>query len=349
MKKAVTMAALAKELGISESAVSKALNDYPDISPETKKAVRGKAEEMGYSPNLLARNLAKKTSSFVGVVIRDVSSVYGEMFKALNASARRRGLNLILYDTGYDPAIERDAVQNLVDTRAMGIVVVPVSEEIGPIREIAGNRTPVVFLGGKVRADSVNYVCSDSAAGTQAALEHLTGLGHKKIVMLCDSKVSHSRSRKMAVYREWMRRLGQEERILFSDAADGDLCEAGKRLGRRLLDSGNDFTALFAVKDTLAIGAVGALREAGVRVPEDVSAVGYDGIDASALPLIGLTTVAQPRAEMAEKIMEILCRHAEDPASPPEHYLARPGLIIRGSTAAPSPLSPLAGLPAEGF
>ena len=75
MRKTVTLAALAKELGLSESAVSKALNDYPDISPETKKLVRGKADELGYSPNLLARNLAKKTSNFVGIVIRDVSSI----------------------------------------------------------------------------------------------------------------------------------------------------------------------------------------------------------------------------------------------------------------------------------
>ncbi len=334
MRKTVTLAALAKELGLSESAVSKALNDYPDISPETKKLVRGKADELGYSPNLLARNLAKKTSNFVGVVIRDVSSIYGEMFKSLNAVARRRGLHLILYDTNNDPLIERDCVQNLIDTMAMGIVVVPVSEDISGIRKMTKNRVPVVYLGGKVRTDSVNYVCSDSSAGTQTALRHLIGLGHRKIVMLCDHKVSNSRSRKTAMYRQMIREIGERERILISGGEE-DLTEAGCRLGRRLLSSGEEFTALFAVKDMLAVGALSALKEAGISVPGRVSVVGYDGTDASALPLIGLTTIAQPRMEMAEKILDILCRKAEDPSAAPEHYLARPELIIRGSTASP--------------
>ena len=332
MGKTVTMAALARELGLSESAVSKALNDYPDISPETKKLVRGKADELGYSPNLLARNLAKKTSNFVGVVIRDVSSIYGEMFKSLSMVARRNHLNLILYDTNNDRSIEKDCIQNLIDTMAMGIVVVPVSEDIAPIRRMTRNRAPVVYLGGKVRSDSVNYVCSDSAWGTELALRHLMEQGHRKIVMLCDSKVSTSRSRKIAVYQKTMRRLGQPERILYSEGEESGLAEAGYRLGRRLLADGTDFTAVFAVKDTLAIGAIGAFREAGVRVPEQVSVVGYDGIEADALPLIGLTTVAQPRMAMAEAVMEILRRHAEDPASPPEHALAKPELIVRRST-----------------
>lgn len=332
MRKTVTMAILAKELGLSESAVSKALNGYPDISPETKKLVRSKADELGYSPNMMARNLAKKTSNFVGVVIRDVSSIYGEMFKSLNTVARRYGLNLILYDTNNDPAIEAACIQNLMDSMAMGIVVVPVSENIEQIRKMTRNRVPVVYLGGKVRDDSVNCVCSDSAIGTELALRHLVEQGHRRIVMLCDHKTSNSRSRKMQMYQELMHSIGQEEQILYSDAAEYDMAEAGYRLGKRLLVSGMEFTALFVVKDLLAIGVIGALNEAGIKVPEQVSVVGYDGIDASALPLVGLTTVSQPRMEMAEAIIDILRRHAEEPTSAPEHYLAKPELIIRNST-----------------
>ena len=115
MQKPVTMRMLAKELGLSLSAVSKALNDYPDIGPETKALVLNKAAELGYSPNILARNLARKTSDFVGVVIRDITSIYGEMFKSLNAAARQYGLHLILYDTDNDRAVEKQCIQNLID------------------------------------------------------------------------------------------------------------------------------------------------------------------------------------------------------------------------------------------
>ena len=333
MGKKVTLSMLARELGLSESAVSKALNDYPDIGPETKKLVRSKAEELGYSPNMMARNLAKKTSNFVGVVLRDVNSIYGEMFKALNTVARRHGLNLILYDTNNDSAIETACVQNLMDSMAMGIVIVPVSEDVDHIRKMTGNRVPVVYLGGKVRDDAVNYVCSDSAAGTEAALRHLVERGHRKIVMLCDQKTSGTKSRKVQKYRELMRSFWQEERIQYCDAAECGMAEAGYRLGKQLLKSGMDFTALYAENDLLAIGAAGALKEAGIKVPERVAVVGYDGMDAAAFQLVGLTTVEQPRMEMAEKTIGILLRHAEDPDAAPEHYVAKPKLIIRSSTA----------------
>ena len=335
MRKPVTIRTLASELGLSVSAVSKALNDYPDIGTETKALVQRKAEELGYTPNLLARNLAKKTSPFVGVVIRDVSSVYGEMFKSLSEVARRYGLHLILYDTNNDAAVEKWCVQNLIDSVAMGIVIVPVSEDVDEICTMAKGRVPVVFLGGKVRDNAFNYVSADSRVGTEMALRHLIGLGHERIAMVFDYKSSNSRSTKLEVYRQVMRELGQEERVFYGSGEDTDIMESGYVQGRRILTSGANITAVFAVKDMMAIGVVRAFQEAGKRVPEDVSVVGYDGIDAAALPMIGLTTVAQPRMEMAERIIDILNRHASDPSTPPEHYLAKPELIERKSSASP--------------
>ena len=328
----MTLAALARELGLSESAVSKAMNDYPDISPATKKLVREKADELGYSPNLLARNLARKTTNFVGIVIRDVSSIYGEMYKSLALAARRRGLHLILYDTGNSLSLEQESIENLIHTRAMGIVIVPVSEDAAPIRRQTRSKVPVVFLGGKVRSDEVNYVCSDTSAGTAIALRHLIDLGHRKIVMLCDHKASSSRSRRIAMYQAMMSELESEGQIFTIDPAETDLAQAGYTLTRQLLSSGTRFTALYACKDMLAIGAMGALAEAGIRIPGQVSVVGYDGTDAAALPMIRLTTIAQPRLEMAEHVMDILCRHAENLTAAPEHCLVLPELISRNTT-----------------
>lgn len=333
MRNKVTIAALAKELGLSQSAVSKALNDYPDISPETKRLVRSKAAELGYSPNAFARNLAKKTSNFVGVVINDMSCVYGEMFKALNMEARRHGLNLILYDTNNDPDTEAECMRSLLDMMPLGIVVAPVDEHIEQIRKMTENRVPVVYLGENIRDDSVNHVRVDGKAGMERALRHLIDKGHRKIVMLCDHEPFVSQNEKVKVYQEWMRRLWQQEQILYSDAQDRNPAEAGYRLGKRLLTSRMEYTAVIAVSDLLAIGAIGALREAGVKVPQQVAVVGHDGINASALPSVGLTTVAQPREKMAETIIDILRRHAQDPASAPEHIVVKPELIIRNSTA----------------
>ena len=333
MQKPVTMRMLAKELGLSLSAVSKALNDYPDIGTETKTLVLSKAAELGYSPNILARNLARKTSNFVGVVIRDVSSIYGEMFKSLNEVARRCDLHLILYDTNNDTDVEKWCVQNLIDSMVMGLVVTPVSEDVSGIVEMARGRVPLVFLGGKVTDAAVNCVCSDSTAGTEMALRYLIAGGHRRIAMVCDHKKSSSRSSKLAVYRRLMGEIGEPERVFYSSEADGDIMQAGYCQGRRLLGSGEDVTAVFVVRDVMALGVIQALTEAGVKVPEQISVIGYDGIDAAALPMVHLTTVAQPRMEMAEKIIDILRRHAEDPDAAPEHYQAMPELVVRGSSA----------------
>lgn len=335
----MTLAALARELGLSESAVSKALNDYPDISPATKKLVREKADALGYSPNLLARNLARKTSSFVGLVIRDVSSIYGEMYRSLHLAARQRGLHLILYESNNSLSLEQESVENLLRTKAMGMVIVPASEDVSALRRLTRNRLPVVFLGNRIRRDDVNYVCTDTAAGTEIALRHLIDCGHRKIVLLCDRKSSGSRSRRVATYQTLMNQIGEESRIFTVDSEEPDPAQAGYALTRQLLASGIRFTALCAGKDALAIGAMGALTEAGIRIPDQVSVVGYDGIDAARLPLIRLTTVAQPRREIAEAVIDILCRHAEDLGAPPEHRLIRPELILRNSTG-PVPTDP---------
>ena len=334
MVKTVTMKDIADALGLSLSAVSKSLNDYPDISPETKALVQAKAAEMKYKPNLLARNLAKQTSTFVGVVIRDVDSIYGEMYKSLCELARQMNLHLILYDTNNDREVEKRCVQNLIDTMALGIVIVPVSEEVTTLCEMTKDRIPVVFLGGKVTIPSVNYVCSDSEVGTRMALEHLIQLGHKNIAMVCDYKISASRSKKLKVYRQVMRELGEKERIFNGSENGMSNLESGYHLGKQVLASDEDITAVFAVKDMMAIGVMQAIQEAGKRIPEDIAVVGYDGINAAALPMIQLTSVSQPRMEMAEVILNILDRHAEDPSLPAEHYLAQPELIIRGSTDA---------------
>ena len=151
--------------------------------------------------------------------------------------------------------------------------------------------------------------------------------------MLCEQKTSDVQRRKIQVYQETMRSIWQREQIYYCDSPECDLSEAGYRLGKRLLASKAEFTGLIAANDLLAIGALGAMKEMGMRVPEQVSIVGYDGINASALPLIGLTTMALPRIKMAEKIIDILRRHAMNPESAPEHYLVKPELIIRSSTS----------------
>ena len=331
MQKPVTIKTIAKEMGLSVSAVSKALNGYSDINTETKARIARKAAEMGYSPNIMARSLVKKSSNFVGIVIRDISSVYGEMFKALNDVAREKGLNLILYDTNRDAGQELVCVQNLIDSMAMGIIIAPVSGNVSEITKLCRGRVPVVFLGGHVTDNNENFVASDGDIGAGIAMDHLIEQGHRDIALICGRIRPDAEDRKVAAYKAKMKGLGLPERI-FSETGSGiDLITSGYRQMNRILESDQSVSAVFAVKDMMAIGAMKAIREAGLRVPEDISVIGYDGIDAAALPMIDLTTVAQPREEMAEQIISILTRHVEDDTLPAEHFFARPVLMERRS------------------
>ena len=331
MQKPVTIKTIAKELGLSVSAVSKALNNYSDINPETKRRVAAKAEELGYSPNILARSLVKKSSNFVGVVIRDVSNVYGEMFRELNDAARRKGLSLVLYDTNRDPELELRCVQTMIDSMAMGIIIVPTGKDVSDIRRMCRGRVPVVYLGSNVTDERDNFITVDAETGSRMAMEHLIGLEHREIAFICDRANTASQRSKIAVYRETMRHLGQKERIYQEADPEGNLVRYGYRQAKSMLAAGGKVTAVFAAKDKIAIGVIQAIREAGFRVPEDISVIGYDGINAAELPMIDLTTVAQPREELAEKIIDILTRHEEDSTAPAEHYWLRPVLIERGS------------------
>lgn len=331
IQKPVTIKTIAKELGLSVSAVSKALNGYSDINPETKLRVTLKADELGYSPNMLARSLVKKTSNFVGVVIRDVTTVYGEMFKALNNAARENGLNLILYDTNRDAGQESICVKNLIDSMAMGIVIAPVSKDVSAVRKLCKGRVPVVYLGGRATDERENFVATNSDMGARMAMDHLISLGHRDIALICDPPGSPSSRSNMTVYQEKMRALGRKERFFTEADMNGDSMAYGYRQAKKMLENRGEVTAVFAVRDMMAIGAIQAIRESGLRVPEDISVIGYDGIDAAALPLISLTTVAQPREEMANQIIRILMRRVEDPNLPPEHFYACPILTERKS------------------
>ena len=334
MKKAVTIKTLAAELNLSTAAISMALNDKPGINPETKTLILKKAAERGYHPNIVARSLVKRSSNFVGVMIRDVSSIYGELYKSLNTVAREYGLNLLLYDTNNDAEIEKSCIRNLIETMAMGVIIAPVTGDAGVISRMTKGKMPVVFIGGRVKDASCNYVCTDSGAGARMAVQYLQSLGHKHIALITDHKQSESRSSRVEAYCQKMLEIGEPSIICYGEDEGDGIIASGYQAGQRLLTEHPEVTGIFVAKDIMAIGVMKAIGDAGLKMPEDISVVGYDGIDAAALPMIELTSVTQPRMEMAERIIDILRHHASDPSSPPEHYLARPELVVRKSSGA---------------
>lgn len=333
MLDSVTIKMIAGEIGYSISTVSKALNDYPDIGEKTRRKIIEKATQMGYVPNLMARSLVKKSSHIISVIVPDIAtSIYGEIFKSLQYSCRDREINLFLCDCDRNLELEIEYVKAALENQVMGIIIAPLSSDISHIRTIVSDRIPVVYVGGKVCDVRENFVSSDNTRGAEYGMEYLFSLGHRDIVAITDDGSSISCMKRIQAYENKMISMHLKPRVLISGKREADVQKTGYLLAKELIASKHFPTAIFAVKDLLAVGVIHALQENGIRVPEDVSILGYDDISIAALPMLELTTVAQPKKEMSEHALRILLEQVEGlNAIPKSNYYSHPQLVVRKS------------------
>ena len=336
MHKTVTIKTIATELGLSVSAVSKALNNYPDINENTRQTVIKKAVEMGYSPNLLARSLVKNNSNSIGIVIRDTSTIYGELFKPLSRAALSRNLTIVMGDSNRNTNLEMRHIRAMIDSRVMGLIIAPVGHDTTEIDNAVAGRFPVVYLGSHVTDPDKSFVTVDNDYGTKLALDYLLRLGHRKIGFVSDIKTGSATNIKLNAYKREMSAKRIHPAVFIDDRDDGDLVLAAYRLADRILSYPEKLTAVFAVKDMLAAALMQALRDKGVSVPGEISVIGYDGAEISSFPMVNLTTIAQPKKEIAEKLIDLIVRLDEAGTEKRvEKYYAKPSLVIRTSCAEP--------------
>ncbi len=330
----VTIKDIAKKAGVSPAAVSKALNGQPDIGESTKERILSISRELGYTPNRIARSLVTKGNKTVGVLIPDISTpIYPSIYKGINETAVKYGYTLLLGDTKRSLKSERDYILTMMENRVSGLLVSPVSNSIDHLEEVVKGQIPIIYFGGKVNDSMDNYVGIDNYRGAVLAMNHLADLGHHDIVMLCDDLVTKTRQDRVSGYRNVMEREGFEPRILV-DRGGLKGRECGYITTKKLLESDKKLpTAIFALNDLMAIGVMEALSEKGLQVPRDVSVVGYDDISFASLPMIGLTTVWQPKFKVGEMAMELLYNKlGKNSGDGSSNIILEPELRIRTSS-----------------
>jgi len=331
----VSLKSLAAHLGLSQAAVSLVINRAPgakSIPLRTQELIRKAARELNYRPNHLARSLRQQRSFTIGVVVPEISEGYAalvmsgiedhllqENYFYFVVSHRHRE-ELI---EEYPLLLQQRAVEGLiaVDTAITGVAQVP-----------------LVAVSGHREVPGVTNIVLDHARAAQLAMEHLTRLGHRHIAFIKGQEFSSD----TAIRWESVQTSANELDIPIKDKLVGQLegesssPELGYQVAKQLLSSGEKFTALFAFNDISAIGAIQALREAGKRVPEDVSVVGFDDIQSAAFQNPGLTTVRQPLREMGKLAAETLLGRINNPRKLdyPKEIVVEPDLIVRGSTYA---------------
>jgi LacI family transcriptional regulator, galactose operon repressor len=303
--------------GVSKSTVSNVLRGAGRVSASTRSRVLESMEALGYRPNSLARDLVRRRSNTIGVVLGDLANTfYADLVKLLELRISDAAYTTIVCNTDGRLELERARVEMLLERAVSGVVMLQFGGDGSVLEELALAQVPVVVIScWDERADCVAV---DDRAGMAAAVEHLYGLGHRRIGHVTSHLVEDStRAARFAGYERAMRSHGLKPVMLDADAWTG----------------GQGLTAFAAANDVIAIELIDRLEAAGLRVPADVSVVGFDGTDLGAHPRIALTTVAQPRGRLIEEGVALLLERMNGSGAS-RHVRLEPELVVRSSTAA---------------
>ncbi len=328
----VTMDDVARLAGVSRALVSLVMRGSPKVSDGRREAVLAAAARLGYRPNAMARGLASRRTRMIGVLLNELHNpFYAEIMDGIDEVAAELDYRLLIGTAGRRPRGEQEALESFLELRADGLVLVGPRL---PTRDIlaAAATTPVVVVARGINSPAVDSITNDERAGARLVVRHLVELGHRRIAHVDGGRGAGAAARRSG-YREAMRELGlvREIRVVPGDYTD----IAGVRAAVRLLESGDLPTGVFAANDIVAAGLVDRLEEAGLRVPHDLSVVGYDNTFLAALHHMSLTTIDQPRPEMGRRAIRALVERVEAGRTAPMHVRVSPSLVVRSSTGPP--------------
>lgn len=334
-----TIVDVAGRSGVSKSTVSNVIRGAANVSEETRKRVLAAVDELGYRPNALARQLVQQRTSTIGVVVGDLTNpIYSELVKLLERHALGLGYTTMVSNTDGHPELEAARIEALLERRVAGIAMLQFSGDRSVIDELHAEGVPVTVISCfEQRSDCVTV---DESKGLAIAVRHLAELGHERLAYVTTPLVEEhtNRARHESFLRE-CERVGCRETAILTLDVEAVLAhepDATRELAL-LLDSSRRPTGFAAANDIAAIALIEAAERLGALVPRDVSVVGFDGINLGGLSRIGLTTVAQPREQMAETGMQLLMDRIDGRVtSPVRHVLLEPKLVVRQTTAPPA-------------
>lgn len=329
-----TLKTIGQLLGLSHTAVSKALRDAPDISDATKARVRKAAEELGYTPNLMARNLYLQRTGAIGMLVPAMgyNTAYDPIFNEVSAAAAERGYCVMLGSCHRSVELETRHCRMMVGNQVGALIVAPCTSDISHIKAACGP-TPVIFIGGRVGPEEDCALLCDYSHSGELAVGHLADLGHRDIALLTYGPENQAViTQKEQGYILAMERRGLVPRSVRAGSI-ADAMGAGMDAVRLLLEEDRFPTALWCASDYMAVGAIKALKAGGLSVPGDVSVMGFDDLYADPWPNMGLTTLHTPMTEIGRAAAELaisLIEHREHILS---RQMFRSSLVVRNSTA----------------
>lgn len=338
--KAATIRDVASHASVSVASVSRVLNGTGPVTATTRERILQSIETLGYVPHSGARSLSTSRTDTVGVILPDLfGEFFSELIRGMDLAARAHGLHLIV-SSSHGDADEASAAIRSMRGRVDGLIVLsPHLDDFG-LSATAG-RLPVILMNGGAVGD-LPSIAVDNRGGAIAAVEHLLQTGRRRIAHISGPAGNLEAEARLAGYAEAMAKAGFDALVV-----DGDFTQtSGHRAASGLMARADRPDALFVGNDTMAIGALLALQEDGLRCPEDVAIVGFDDVPIASLVRPALTTLRVDIVGIGRRALDRLVGLMRDKTAEPAeavHETVRPTLIVRGSTQPASDLSPPIG------
>ena len=318
---------------VSASTVSHVMNGTRFVDPQTEERVRDAIEVLGYRPNSVARSLRRRQTSTIGLVIPDNSNpFFADLARSIEDAGFVEGYNVILCNSDSSEVKEAAYVDVLLSKQIDGLILIPSGHSTEPLKAILNARVPVVIVDRAMPDLSVDQVLIDNEQGGYLAGQYLLSLGHREIGCLTGPMHLRVTSDRLNGFRRALRDAGTD----LPDEAiveGGFAYNSGETAISELLNRNSNLTAVFAMDDLMAIGAISALRRAYLSVPDDISIIGFDNISQASLISPSLTTIAQPVLEMGRMSVSILLERIKGHMTPPSQLLLPTTLVERESCA----------------
>ncbi|OBZ17846.1 LacI family DNA-binding transcriptional regulator [Bacillus sp. FJAT-26390] len=334
--KATTIYDVAKEAGVSIATVSNAINGKGKVSSKKRDEIFKVMERLQYQPSVIASALMGKKTYTIGLLIPDVSNpFFSEIARSVEDLAHSEGYSVIVCSTdNKDDRVEK-YIRLLEQKSVDGILIGTGVENADILKQLAEKSLPIVMIAREAVAMPVHSVLTDDFKGGSIAAEHLLGCGHRSMAVLSENFKVTSSFERVRGFRFALFEAG----IALDDASIiscNSSIKDGKRAAAALIRGENRPSAIFCCNDLLAIGALQAAKEAGVRVPEQLSIIGFDDTILSTVTNPALTTIAQPMDQMVKLAFDLLIRSVENTDEIKQRIVMQPELIVRESTGSPA-------------
>lgn len=328
---------IAKQAGVSISTVSKVLNGYPDISPKTRLKIQQIIKELKFQPNATARGLATKRSYMIGAFFRDdLDYGFGHPFLQgildnFKDTIGKKGFDIVFFSNtvpqGMPDSYEARAKHRHVD----GILLLGIHQDDPKLLSLNESDIPTMSIDLNFVGPRAGYLTSDNVKGATSAIEYLISLGHQRIGFISDCFANPAGQDRFKGYQQTLQKYGlhyQEDWVTEGDFSE----ESGYKAAHRLLQADPSLTAIFSISDSMAIGAMKAIRDRGLQVGVDISVIGFDDIAMANHVTPSLTTVRQNKEKMGAQAALALVDLIDMNENKPSIFLIETELIIRDST-----------------